>query len=47
LTLYAGILDAVERAGYQVLDRRVAVPLPRRLRVAVPALVSARRARRA
>lgn len=46
-TLYSGILDAVEDAGYQVLDRRVAVPLPRRLRVAVPALVRARRARRA
>jgi 15-cis-phytoene synthase len=45
-TLYRGILDAVEKAGYQVLDRRVAVPLPRRLRVAVPALVRARRARR-
>ena len=45
--LYGGILGAVERAGYQVLDRRVSVPLPRRLRVAVPALVRARRARRA
>jgi phytoene synthase len=29
-----GILDEVERAGYQVLDRRVAVPGHRRLRVA-------------
>lgn len=46
-TLYAGILDAVEQADYQVLDRRVSVPLPRRLRVALPALVRARRARRA
>jgi phytoene synthase len=45
--LYGGILDAVERSGFQVLDRRVAVPLPRRLRVAGPALVRARRARRA
>jgi phytoene synthase len=45
-TLYGGILDAVERAGCQVLDRRVRVPLPRRLRVAAPALVRARRARR-
>ena len=44
--LYGGILDAVERAGHQVLDRRVTVPLPRRLRVALPALVRARRARR-
>jgi len=45
--LYGGILDAVERADYQVLDRRVAVPMPRRLAVAVPALVRARRARAA
>ena len=44
--LYGGILDAVEKAGYQVLDRRVAVPLPRRLAVALPALLRARRARR-
>lgn len=44
-TLYGEILDAVERAGYQVLDRRVTVALSRRLRVAVPALVRARRAR--
>jgi phytoene synthase len=43
--LYRGILDAVEKADYQVLDRRVFVPLPRRFRVAVPALVRARRAR--
>ena len=45
-TLYGGILDAVERADHQVLGRRVAVPLRRRLQVAVPALVRARRARR-
>jgi phytoene synthase len=44
--LYGGILDAVEKAGYQVLDRRVAVPLPRRLAVALPALVRARKSRR-
>jgi phytoene synthase len=44
--LYGGILDAVEKADHQVLDRRVAVPLPRRLAVAVPGLVRARRARR-
>jgi phytoene synthase len=44
--LYAGILDEVERAGYRVLDRRVSVPLRRRLAVAAPALVRARRARR-
>jgi phytoene synthase len=43
--LYGGILDAVEHADYRVLDRRVAVPLTRRLRVAVPAMVRARRAR--
>jgi phytoene synthase len=45
--LYGGILDAVETADYQVLDRRVAVPVRTRLRVALPALVRARRARRA
>jgi len=43
--LYAGILDEVERAGYAVLDRRVSVPLHRRLRVAAPAYVRARRTR--
>jgi len=43
--LYGGILDAVEDANYQVLDRRVSVPLRRRLRVAVPGLVRARLAR--
>ena len=32
--LYQGILDEVERAGYQVLDRRVRVPRSRRLAVA-------------
>lgn len=45
-TLYGGILDAVEKADYQVLDRRVGVPLARRLAVALPALVRARLARR-
>ena len=44
--LYGGILGAVEKADYQVLDRRVGVPLPRRVAVALPALVRARRARR-
>lgn len=44
-TLYAGILDQVEKAGYQVLTRRVSVPLPTRLRVAAPAMVRALRAR--
>jgi 15-cis-phytoene synthase len=45
-TLYGGILDEVEKADYQVLDRKVAVPITRRLRVAVPGLVRARAARR-
>ncbi|GAA0218901.1 phytoene/squalene synthase family protein [Cryptosporangium japonicum] len=44
--LYGGILDAVERADYQVLDRRVAVSNTRRAAVALPALVRAVRARR-
>ncbi|MGH8893072.1 MAG: phytoene/squalene synthase family protein [Actinomycetes bacterium] len=44
-TLYAGILDAVERSSHQVLDRRVTVAMPRRLKVALPAMVRARRAR--
>lgn len=43
--LYSGILDEVERAGYRVLDRRVAVGSPRRLAVAVPGLLRARRSR--
>jgi 15-cis-phytoene synthase len=41
--LYGGILDEIERADYRILDRRVAVALPRRLRVAVPAYLRARR----
>jgi 15-cis-phytoene synthase len=45
LALYGGILDEVERADYDVLSRRVSVPMRRRLRVALPALVRARRAR--
>lgn len=40
--LYGGILDAVEAADYQVLTQRVSVPLPRRLRVAVPRLITAK-----
>jgi phytoene synthase len=43
--LYRGILDAVERSGYRVLDRRASVSLPRRLAIALPAAVRARRAR--
>jgi len=37
--LYGGILDEIEKAGYQVLDRRVAVGTPRRLAVAGGALL--------
>jgi phytoene synthase len=44
-TLYGGILDEIERADYQVLDRRVSVPTSRRLAVAVPGLLRAARAR--
>jgi phytoene synthase len=46
LTLYGGICDAVEDADYQVLDRRVAVGLPRRASVAARGLLRARRALR-
>ncbi|MBX6388589.1 MAG: phytoene/squalene synthase family protein [Frankia sp.] len=45
--LYGAILDEVERADYQVLDRRVAVGTPRRLAVAGAALLRSRAARRA
>jgi phytoene synthase len=45
--LYRGILDEVEKADYQVLRRRVRVPVRTRLVVAGPALIRARRARRA
>jgi phytoene synthase len=45
-TLYEGILDAIEDADYQVLDRRVAVPITRRLAVAGPGWWQAARARR-
>ena len=44
--LYGEILDAVERAGYQVLTQRVSVPLSRRLAVAAPAARRARSVRR-
>ncbi len=44
--LYSGILDAIEAADYRVLDRRVAVGLPRRLSVAAPGLWRAAQARR-
>jgi 15-cis-phytoene synthase len=45
--LYGGILDEVERAGYQVLARRVAVPRHRRLQLASRHLFAARAAARA
>jgi 15-cis-phytoene synthase len=45
--LYGAILDEIERAGYQVLDRRVAVPRHRRLLVAGRHLLAARAAARA
>jgi phytoene synthase len=47
LALYGGILTEVERAGYQVLDRRVAVPRHRRLAVAGRHWAAARAAARA
>ncbi|MFN2470471.1 MAG: phytoene/squalene synthase family protein [Gaiellaceae bacterium] len=40
-TLYGRILDEVERADYQVLDRRVSVGLQRRVMVVAPALLRA------
>jgi phytoene synthase len=46
LALYGGILDEVERADYRILDQRVRVGTARRLQVALPRLVEARRARR-
>jgi phytoene synthase len=45
--LYGGILDEVERAGYQVLAHRVRVPHRRRLGVAGRHLLAARAAARA
>ena len=44
--LYCGIVDEVERNGYDVFTTRAKVPLTRRLAVAGPALWRARRARR-
>jgi phytoene synthase len=45
--LYGGILDEVERVGFQVLDRRVQVPRRRRLGVAGRHLLAAQAAARA
>jgi phytoene synthase len=44
-TLYQGILDEIERADYDVLHRRVAVPARRRAAVALPGLARALAAR--
>ncbi len=44
--LYCGIVDEVERQGFDVFARRATVPMGRRLRVAGPAWVRAVRARR-
>lgn len=44
-TLYSDILDAVEHSGFDVFSRRATVPIRRRIRVAAPALLRARRAR--
>jgi 15-cis-phytoene synthase len=45
-TLYADILNAVEKSHYQVLSRRTVVSPTRRLRVVVPALRHARSVQR-
>jgi phytoene synthase len=45
-TLYGAILDHIEAADYDVLNRRVSVPVHRRLVVALPALVGSHTARR-
>ena len=45
--LYGGILGEIERNGYDVLNRRAVVSQRRRVGVAVPRLLAARRARRA
>ena len=44
--LYCGIVDEVERNDYDIFSSRATVPMRRRLAVAGPALVRARRARR-
>jgi phytoene synthase len=46
ISLYSGILTAVEQADYDILRRRVSVPVSRRLAVAVPGLTRAHRSRR-
>jgi phytoene synthase len=44
--LYCGIVDEVEAIDYEVFERRATVPMRRRLAVAAPAWMRARRARR-
>ena len=44
--LYCGIVDEVERIDYEGFDKRATVPLRRRVAVAGPAWIRARRARR-
>lgn len=44
--LYGGILDEIEAAGFNVFDRRIAVPRRRRARVAARGLIGAWTARR-
>lgn len=46
IELYGGILDEVERAGYDVFHGRLAVPNRRRAAVALPAWISSLRTRR-
>ena len=43
--LYGGILDEIERAGHDVVNRRAVVPRRRRLRIVAPRLAGAARAR--
>ena len=46
ITLYAGILDEIERADYDVFSRRVAVGVPRRAAEALRGVQSARAVQR-
>jgi 15-cis-phytoene synthase len=41
--LYCGIVDAVEEIDFEVFTKRATVPLARRLRVAIPAYLQARK----
>ena len=43
--LYCGIVDEVEKIGYQIFDKRAKTSKLRRIKVALPALIRARRAR--